>query len=541
MKNNNKKLAMILFVISTTLILGSNIDAYAHHSDGVRGTTGDGDLEGCLNGAAGDQICNTAAEWNGQNISNEALYFEGNSIPIRVDITDLDTTDGLVQKLIIDWDITKSQGGIKKHTFDYLTSFDTTDNPHPCLLAETRPRCDGFVSDTIPIPPPGANTTTETVGNSTQPLDSFNAQPANNKLFYMFAPGGSELEILHIDYVSEGDPTGQASNTETNVIFVEFTTNSPNVIAAFGAHISNPEDWVNTASDVNGSPYRVGCVEITEQGGCNASINVSSNVIVPIPDSILTLIKEVVNDNGGDVGASAWTLTAIDSNNVTLIDEPGTPDTVEDLTASVDAIASVGTEYTLSESNGPLGYFAQNNDQFICVKTLNEVSGQPFSTNTITLNEGESAVCTITNDDTAPQLTVIKDPTNDDGGNALPDDFLLTVNGEAVLSGATNSYDSNTDLTLGETQLPGYAFVSVTGDEQCPADLNTAFQLSPGDNVTCTITNDDATTMLTIIKDPTNDDGGNALPDDFLLTVNGEAVLSGATNSYDSNTDLTLG
>ena len=145
---------MILFVISTTLVLGSTINVYADHSDGVRGTTGDGDLEGCLNGPNGDQICNTIAEWSGQNISHDALYFEGNSIPVRVDITDLDNTDGLVQKLIIDWDITKSQGGVAKHTFDYLTSFDTTDNPHPCLLDESTPRCDGFVSATMVIPPP---------------------------------------------------------------------------------------------------------------------------------------------------------------------------------------------------------------------------------------------------------------------------------------------------------------------------------------------------------------------------------------------------
>jgi len=67
---NNKKFALVFFVLLTTLVLGSTIDAYATDSDGVRGTEGKGDLEGCLNGNAGQVICNTAAEWSGQNITN---------------------------------------------------------------------------------------------------------------------------------------------------------------------------------------------------------------------------------------------------------------------------------------------------------------------------------------------------------------------------------------------------------------------------------------------------------------------------------------
>ena len=41
----------------------------------------------------------------------------------------------------------------------------------------------------------------------------------------------------------------------------------------------------------------------------------------------------------------------------------------------------------------------------------------------ITLSEGESAVCTITNDDAPPTITLVKEVVNDNGGNAGVNDF----------------------------------------------------------------------------------------------------------------------
>ena len=39
-----------------------------------------------------------------------------------------------------------------------------------------------------------------------------------------------------------------------------------------------------------------------------------------------------------------------------------------------------------------------------------------------TLNEGQNAVCTITNDDVAPTLKLVKNVLNNNGGNAVADD-----------------------------------------------------------------------------------------------------------------------
>ena len=141
----------------------------------------------------------------------------------------------------------------------------------------------------------------------------------------------------------------------------------------------------------------------------------------------------------------------------------------------------------------------------------------------------QDATCTITNDDISPTITVIKTVINDDGGTAAPDDFNLTVDGGAVLSGATNDFDAG-DHTVAETLLAGYAAGDWGGD--CAADGSVTLALDQ--DATCTITNDDISPTITVIKTVINDNGGTAAPDDFNLTVDGGAVLSGATNDFDA-------
>ncbi len=109
-------------------------------------------------------------------------------------------------------------------------------------------------------------------------------------------------------------------------------------------------------------------------------------------------------------------------------------------------------------------------------------------------------------------MTLTKVVQNDDGGQAKPDDFKLTVGGDAVLSGVTNTYLANVALALDETMVTGYEFVSITGDEVCPAALGGTVTLQPGDDVSCTITNTDQPASLTLVKTVV---GGSATTADF--------------------------
>ena len=93
----------------------------------------------------------------------------------------------------------------------------------------------------------------------------------------------------------------------------------------------------------------------------------------------LTLVKKVTNNNGGSAVPANWTLTAIG------------PTGFSGNGPRVSSGAGFGAgSYDLSESGGPAGYTASD---WVCV------GGTQDDADTITLGQGESATCTITNDD----------------------------------------------------------------------------------------------------------------------------------------------
>ena len=73
--------------------------------------------------------------------------------------------------------------------------------------------------------------------------------------------------------------------------------------------------------------------------------------------------------------------------------------------------------YALSESGGPAGYTAS---AWSCVKN----NAAPVIGSNITLGLGDSAVCTITNNDIAPTLKLVKVVF---GGSAQPNEWDLTA------------------------------------------------------------------------------------------------------------------
>ena len=403
MTKHKINLVLVLFVLSTTLILGSTIDAYA-------APPASGDLEGCLNGNTGQGICDTAAEWGKSNISNDSLYTEGESIPIRVDMTGLNTDDTITQKLVVEWDLTRNSNGLK-HTYDYITTFNLNDMPNPCfeisgsgcILNSSLDKSSSKI-----IPPPTKNTDVDIRPGSQpygkQPFDSFNALQSGDKLFWMFAPTEKTVTITGIGYVSEGDPT-TLSKTQ---LFVEFKTDSSHVVAAFGIHIASPNDWINTASSVQGVPYQVMCVSVNG-GNCNAHINIDAGSIESLPAPQLTLKKTVINNSGGNTAATAWTLTATDGENNTPIDGTGEP--AGENMATISNSVTEFVQYTLSES-GPNGYTSTG--IWSCTGDVDNFVGP----DKITLSLEESATCEITNDD---DTVIIVDPeadTEDGGDNA---------------------------------------------------------------------------------------------------------------------------
>lgn len=89
---------------------------------------------------------------------------------------------------------------------------------------------------------------------------------------------------------------------------------------------------------------------------------------------------------------------------------------------------------------------------------------------------------TLTNNDQQATITVVKSVTNDNGGTALPDDFLRTLDGNAMTSGTPVNVNPGT-YSASETQLSGYTFEGFTGD----CDSNGAMTIALGQALTCTL------------------------------------------------------
>jgi LPXTG-site transpeptidase (sortase) family protein len=236
----------------------------------------------------------------------------------------------------------------------------------------------------------------------------------------------------------------------------------------------------------------------------------------------LTLLKTVVNDNGGTALDTAWTLNA--TQGATTISG------VEGDAAITNAAVATGT-WTLGENGGPAGYTASS---YSCVKN----TGSPVVGDSITLATGDTATCTITNDDAAPSLTLVKSVTNNNGGTALASAWTLTATGTlgspTNLSGTTpvtsgTGFKADT-YTLAETGGPvGYTASSYSCVKNSGSPVvGDSITLALGDTATCTITNNDQVPSLTLVKSVTNDNGGTAAATDWTLTATG--TLGSPTN-----------
>ena len=247
----------------------------------------------------------------------------------------------------------------------------------------------------------------------------------------------------------------------------------------------------------------------------NAANNTSSVTVGVLALPRLTLVKQVVNDNGGTAAATAWTLVAT-----------GPSTTISGTTgaAAVTSAAVPAGTYALSETGGPAAYTAST---WSCVKN----GGAAVSANSISLVGNDVATCTITNNDQAATLTLVKTVVNDNGGTATVTSFPLTATGPTTITGVsgtatvTNRSVNAGVYTLSEVTAAGYT----AGAWSCTAGTLSGSQLTlaNGQNATCTITNNDQPATLTLIKQVDNTGGGTAVASDWTLTATGPTVASG--------------
>src|SRR4029078_1089079 len=204
----------------------------------------------------------------------------------------------------------------------------------------------------------------------------------------------------------------------------------------------------------------------------------------------LIVVKHVINDNGGNKKASDFTMSVTGSSpspaSFAGAESPGT-----------DVSINAGS-YSVGET-GPSGY----THSFSA-----DCSGSIAS--------GQTKTCTVTNDDQAAKLIVIKHVINDNGGTATAANFSLDS------GGANDSPDNfagaespGTEVTLDA----GAYNVTETGPSGYTASFSAdcSGSIGNGQTKTCTVTNDDQAAKLIVIKHVINNNGGSATAANFTL------------------------
>jgi uncharacterized repeat protein (TIGR01451 family) len=206
----------------------------------------------------------------------------------------------------------------------------------------------------------------------------------------------------------------------------------------------------------------------------------------------MTVIKNVINDNGGTKTAGDFTFS-VDEGTATAFNQ----DQADELTGTNVIEGLFAGDHSVTET-ADTGYTTSYSD----------------GCSTVGAPNGANLTCTITNDDKAATLIVKKVVINDNGGAKAAKDFTFSVNGgEATAFTVAGLNELNVSAgiyTVTETADTGYS----TTYDGCAR-----LALTNGQTATCTITNNDRPGTLVITKKVVNDDGGTALPTAFSYTV----------------------
>ena len=490
------------FVLPSTFVAEYDVLATGLETGRTATTTftdASADIDQCANGQLGDppESCNNATpnNWvNGNLGASKSHYFEGDSIPYRIKMDGLTLTAG--HKIIFAWDVSKDS----KHAIDYLTDFDrTVSDANPCTSVAV---CGAETTFPIPADP--------TITGFTQIAGSFS----------MFGGTITAASAYGLNPGSNNCPGGTPDfiGTDTRCIELTFTATQSNPVLAWGGHIATRQNWGpgNSAVDISGSPFHTSLVALNGSGG-NQDRSLSSDAVI-FPATI-TIKKHTAPPSSTSFG---FTGSPAPVTNFSLTDNSAINDAEQ--TFTLDTEAEFAT-YTFIEGAAP-GYALSSISCSVTDGTTgSSTTSLPNRRVIIVIKEGENRTCTFTNDLQTGTLTVIKHVVNDDGGGATAAGWSIHVKSgvNEVATSPQNGSEAGTVYTLNagtydvsETGGPGgYTFDGFTGN----CNASGSVTVPAGGNVTCTLTNNDNTPQLKLVKNVTNDDGGGATGADFNLSA----------------------
>ena len=292
------------------------------------------------------------------------------------------------------------------------------------------------------------------------------------------------------------------------------TTDLSQYASAYQCTVTYRDDTVENLEQVNGTS---GSITIPPTGDAVRCVFRNSPLVANV--SVQKQVTDAFGEN--PTAVSGWTVGAASTATVgTVTQAPSTTTGTTDASGTASWALNFGT----NASTATVAVHEEMQDDYVFSRgqcTVTSLSGDSVSTPLITpevtvlsgVKPGDNVVCTYVNQP-APQstLTLVKSVENNHGGSAQVSDFSLTAtpdDGSALsfTSGETQEIEPGRYL-IGETLRPGYEQVSLAcaaGDEDL-AVTDSAVEIGTGQDVTCTLTNQDKPGSVTWSK--VDDEGG---------------------------------
>ena len=424
-------------------------------------------LDQCADGAnlTVAQQATAVCSWvNGNVNGSKATYFEGDSLPYRLVMTNVPTGN---HQVTIEWDTTQSG----KHALDYLTTFNRTiSNANPCASVAG---CGGTPATfAIPVDP-------NVVAGGVTPI-------AGN--FTIYGATGTPTASAYT-------LSGSYASSSSTRITISFTSSTPNVVLAWSAHIGTRIDWgaANSAVAITGSPYHTRLIDF-DGGGGNQDRSLSSDAAI-FPATIT--VKKVASPQSGTV--FGFTATGgLSPSTFNLKDDGASSNT------QVFSNISNFTTYTVAET-ALTGWTLSAPSTCTLTSPNGGTSSLNGSTYTLNVKEGENYTCTFTNTAQTANvvLTKVLSPTGDDGkfnltvngtttlnqGNGGTASASVAVNGTATLSEAAGAgMPSNVTLAAYTSVFACQAGITVNNNTGTSGSFTVPLSAA-GTTINCTITN----------------------------------------------------
>src|SRR5918995_945411 len=336
-------------------------------------------------------------------------------------------------------------------------------------------------------------------------------EPNSDPSDCVFAANNGFLTIVKVANPDDGTsfPFNASEQSESNDSSWTITGSGSQSLISYGPtttldlNEAVPAGWnLNSASCAIQTATPTATGTSTATGVDNLEVRSGLETICTFNDSLaqgtLKVIKTVVNDNGGTLGAGAFTVHVKSGGN----DVAGSPAAGVAGPGGRDYTLAPGT-YVVSEDTPPAGY-AQTS--VVC---------DGVATATVTVVANATKTCTITNDDVSPKLIVIKNVVNDEAGNKTASDFTLTVTGNTPSPSSfpgAGAPGTQVSIRPGTYSVSEAAVAGYTGSFS--SDCSGSIAL--GETKTCTVTNTDNDTpssiAVTKTATPTTlpEPGGNA-------------------------------